>query len=459
MTYNKFGNLAKIFMLTILILCQLRLTFFVKANEKILFYDDFSDGLANWNSVGYILPEVVADGAGNNVARFRHNSMRGGDVNWTDYQAEIKFRLLPDTGDAFYRFEFNVRCDEGNTTGIYSARFQYSSGIIYYQVWKGSQNVVNIQYKNTTPLEKVGTGWHVLSMRVMGDTLSGYLDEEELFSKTLPDIPGRGNIYISWYKTSSMEQSVRHGEIDYVKVIDASPFVLASPQVIVADDNNSSLINVNWIPNGYVRVAGNGVTMLDAIGGQQITEAITSEEGYTSFKLKGTVAGKFPLELSLDGSNWWKPLSDQKAIELVSVAHPKNSSVDILGWQEGQSYPATGAKLPVTVKVKIVFYDNKITGDFTRQRVSLRKTSVGPGVISDPVIITTEREATFTATSIEAGTVILEAQVVPVDENNNPITGIQPVNINQKVAIVFDQAISPTNSSIEIVGSTKASTR
>lgn len=202
MVRNIVRNLTRlIFGLMIFVVWQLGMgsVSFSEANERILFYDDFSDGIINWNQEGHILPEVVDDGTGNKVARFRHSGMRGGDVNWTDCQAEIKFRLLPGTGNDFYRLVFNVRCDEANPSGMYSARFQYSGGDMYFQVWKGTQNVVSKKYSSITPLEKFGTDWHTLAMRVVGNTLSGYLDGEELFIKSLPDIPPKGNIFIDWY--------------------------------------------------------------------------------------------------------------------------------------------------------------------------------------------------------------------------------------------------------------------
>mgnify|MGYP003762607291 FL=1 len=206
------------------VLCLLALTIYGYANERILLYEDFSEGIdPNYWSPAYLaypFPEVEDDGTGNKVAYFSYSSMQGGDLNWTDYEAEVKFKLTPNAGNDWFRFELNVRCPE-DSAGTYVMRMQYGGGSkIYFAIYKGSVRLDSVTFSDTTPLEKFGTDWHTFTVRAVGDTLSGYLDGEKMVSAVLPDIEPNGRIRLTWRKNTA--GAARHGVIDYIKVTDLS---------------------------------------------------------------------------------------------------------------------------------------------------------------------------------------------------------------------------------------------
>ena len=437
-------------LLTLCVLCSV-------SAEQLLLFDDFSDGsLTNppetfnnpiWKARYYTIPVPVDDGSGNNmILKDASMAIYAGSLEWTDYEVEIKFRVL---SNSFYALHTYLRYDGKIADKSYDCRILNTGTRLVYQIaYDGKQSDEALANLGTTALETWGTGWHTYKVRIVGNHITAYIDGEEISSAKLDPYLSKGNISVGVDRHGGTSDPFL--EIDYIKVTDRRPTFNANPQVIAADEKMESIINVNWIAGGKVRVKSAGSTMTDLLG-TPIDEAVVSTMGEVSFKVKGTVAEQLPLEVSVDGIDWWEPLPDQKAVMLVPVAHPTNSSMYIPDFQEGQRFPAAGEEHPVTVKVNIVDYDEENVGLPGRHKVSLVKTAGGPGIISSPQILDGEGEVTFSLTSIESGTVTLEAQVVPVDENGNVISGIQPAKLTEKITIIFDQAISPTDSIIEIV--------
>ena len=446
MTMNKLKGESVLWLL-VLFFCIIN----VASAERILLYDDFSDGLDPiWKARNWGLPVAVDDGTGtgNKIINQSSIGIYAGDAEWIDYEVEIEFRI---TSDAFYTLFARLRYDRDNEPVNYQPRIIYTGpqyGRVVYQLFYNNK-VVDAATVTlgtaTTPLEVFGTEWHKFAVRIVGNYITAYLDGEELSTVEVEPYALKGNTHISYD---------RHGgttgnfcQLNSIKVTDLSPEISANPQVIAADGIMDSTINVNWIPGGKVRVKGTGSTMTDPFG-TLIDEVVISLDGNTSFKIKGTVAGQLPLEASLDGIYWWEPLPDQKAIMFVPVANPSDSTMYIPDFQEGQKFPAAGEEYPVTVKVNLVDYDAEDIGIPGKHKVSLVQSNGDSVSISNSVILNGDGEATFNVTSTKSGEMVLEARVVSLDENGDPISGISPVILSAPLKIVFTQAINPTKSKI-----------
>ena len=434
------------------------------ASRTVLF-DNFSDGsLINppetinnpiWETAYsfWLVPTPVDDGSGNMVLT-KPCGIYAGDSEWTDYEVEVKFKLT-EGGDNLLRLVINVRYDEANTQNFYQSRIMFApQNPEWTMAWQCIDNESGKIFFSTsigpTPLEQFGNTWHTFTTRIVGNYMLGFIDGIQIGSEPIKLTGGHEKGKIFMYSDKLASYSGDWIYIDHIKVTDLRPVVSANPQVIAADGEMESIINVNWIANGRVRVTGPSFTMSN-LDGEPVDNIVLSPTGEGEFKVKGFVAGQFPLEVSLNGTDWWVPLPDQRAIKMVSVVDPVGSSIYIPNLEDGQRFPAAGEGYPVAVKVNIVDYDGENIGESGRHKVSLVKTDGGPGIISSPQIIDGDGELSFSLTSIESGTVTLEAQGVPVDENGNPVPGIKPVKLKNKITLTLDQAISPTNSTIEII--------
>lgn len=428
------------------------------ANERLLLFDNFSDGsLLNpphmvnnpiWRAKYWSVPVPIDDGTGNMIIRVNGLSIiteNPGETEWEDFEAAIKFKFISQDPNNFYSLAVHLL---GNGINKASGGFIYTAYGLFYQITKYNANGEVTARENVRlgagPGEVFTGSWQTFKVKVVGDKLTGYLDDVEIATHSIgfKDYDGI-NLHIE-------NKSSPQFDIEHIKVTDVTPVTIAQPSAIAADGDSESIINVNWVPGGRVRILKEGINMFN-LDEEPINEAIVSPSGETVFKVRGVIAGEYSLEESLDGDTWWKSQPNEKVIKFISVADPIKSAVYIPDLQEGQKFPAAGEEYPVTVKVSFVDFDEENKGDPGRHKVSLIKIAGGPGSISSPQILNGETEVSFTLTSTESGIVTLEAEVMPVDEVDNPIATIQPVKLKTKVTIIFNQAISPSKSIIRIV--------
>jgi len=200
-----------------------------EAQEKVLLFDDFWNlTLSNrkeavytpvWEQVDSPLLTPEDDGLGNIVLKPGRISMRTGDKGWEDYQAEIKFRLLPKVGDKLYQIALNVRCDDLNPKGKYTFCLQddLEKGMSF-QVRNDKHEVLADYEFRGTPQEILGSAWHSLRVKVIGNAVTAYLDDIEVGSILAKEISPKGNIFFSW---ENYQDSINEvvGEVAYVKVV------------------------------------------------------------------------------------------------------------------------------------------------------------------------------------------------------------------------------------------------
>lgn len=446
--------------LMILILCLYNTSVF----GRVLLCDDFSEGLnPTWTRVNWLSGEFIGDdGTGNNVIKRGSFDMYGGDLNWTDYTVEVQFRFLPESEggapEALKSFVIVPHYHHGdisygsmNRVGILK-----SGNNAYFSITDKSGKVLTSKYFDDTLVSTFGYDWHTLAVKIVGNQLSFIIGEEII--SAIVDISDKpsGQVYIIKQNDGTVHNSTPNALINYIKVIDERPEVVDAPN-IPADGTTASLITVKWdYPGAKVRVNDLALTMLALDGETVINEAIINASGEATFKVKGSVAGSYPIEVSYDGEPWEERNPDSR-LQLVSVADPTNSFISIPGWEKEKKYPAAAEDASVKIKVNVATYEEN-SGNQGKYKVVLSPVEGdAPEIyISEPVFIEGEGEAKFTISSFEAGTITLQAQIISVDADDNLIAGIEPVMIESDEPITFVRAASPTETEIMVVDETKS---
>lgn len=215
--------------------CFLALSIFlflasIACAETLLLFDDFSDGsLLNppenvsnprWRARHYYVPIPVDDGSGNMVLSIDGGvSIYPGDREWTDYEVEVKFRVL---SNDFYCLTMNLRYNRDNEPNSYRANLlnvgNPTNGQLVYQIADNNQTYKNHFFK-ALPLDVLGTDWHTMSVKIVGNSMTGYLDGEEILSCEIKPLEGATKGSVRFYIE-------RHGgtsggpylEIDHIKI-------------------------------------------------------------------------------------------------------------------------------------------------------------------------------------------------------------------------------------------------
>jgi hypothetical protein len=153
-------------------------------NATFLFYDDFDDHAAGEVPDGWTMHSgcsgiVVQDDAGNKVLDDGTGSggnVTAGDPSWTDIACRQRFRSVD---NVVYHAGVVIRyTDEGNE--IYGGIVSDTTAEIWNRVG-GTWTMIG----GTWSIPDVGTSWHVQELRIAGDTVELYIDDEYIGSGTL----------------------------------------------------------------------------------------------------------------------------------------------------------------------------------------------------------------------------------------------------------------------------------
>lgn len=451
--------------LRLLLVLLVMIPFFAFAYGEILLYDDFSDGsLFNtpesvFNPVWELTAfkgrkhAIVDDGTGNMVYRCAGTRIESGSPDWTDVEIETRFRLISenDVGQNFRLFWINPRYSKEDTSKNYSVEFNYDPGNGFYFSVKRNRDkkeLTNVKL-GESPYEVFGYDWHTYTIRVIGRKMVAYIDGEEILGSEVTIDEVHSGMLRIYAENLIGTPAVGYMDIDYIKVTEMGPSLIITTPTIPADGKSQSSILVKWLPGAKVRAIAPELVMMDNNNKTIRGDVTIPKLGEATFKVRGKVAGSFPIEVSLDGKDWWVSKAD-KTLNFVSVADPAKSQVFIPD-SESTRYPAAGQVHQVPIKVKITDYDFDEFGPKGRYKVTLKKVGDGPGDISKPTVVTKGQEAEFSIASTKTGVVKIEAQVESVDDTDKPLAAITPVILDDQISIEFVQAINCDNSKIELV--------
>lgn len=192
--------------------------------ESVLLFDDFSDGsLLNppattnnpkWKARHWSVPMPVDDGSGNMVLEDESFSIFAGDPEWTDYEVEIKFRVLSNN---FYCLQTHLRYERDNEPIYYNTRILNTGPRLVYQVvMDGKQIDKAAANLGTSALDAWGTSWHIYKVGIVGNKITASIDGKEISFATVEPYASKGNFWI--YVDKHGGTSGKHMQIDYIKV-------------------------------------------------------------------------------------------------------------------------------------------------------------------------------------------------------------------------------------------------
>lgn len=194
---------------------------------NILLYDDFWNlTLSNraggvyfpiWEAVEYPLLAPENDGVGNIVLKPGQISMRTGDKSWDNYHYVVKFRLDLVKGDKLQKLALGLRCDAANPTGEYKVVLEHNKDGFFGRIVRNDELLANYVLGGS-PLEALGSSWHSFSAKVIGNSITAYLDDTELCSILAPQMAPQGNVFLYW--SNSFKDNEVVGQIASIKVTD-----------------------------------------------------------------------------------------------------------------------------------------------------------------------------------------------------------------------------------------------